>query len=86
MGTSYLSIYLNHVLCCLATFLLLFLLFLLFFFPFCLFSRAAPAAYEGSQARGLIRAVATCLCHRHSNEGSEPHLQSIQQNTAMPDP
>ena len=28
-----------------------------FFFFFCLFSRATPAAYGGSQARGLIRAV-----------------------------
>ena len=35
----------------------------LFFFSFCVFavSRAAPAAYGGSQARGLIGAVATGL-------------------------
>ena len=31
-----------------------------FFFVFCLF-RAALASYGGSQARGLIRAVAACL-------------------------
>ena len=38
---------------------------ILFFFFFCLFaiSRAAPLAYGGSQARGLIRAVATSLYH-----------------------
>ena len=40
-------------------------LFLSFFFFFCLFaiSWAAPAAYGGSQARGLIRAVAAGLHH-----------------------
>jgi len=45
-------------------------------FIFCLFafSKATPAAYGGSQARGLIRAVATHLHHSHSNTGSEPHL------------
>ena len=37
--------------------------FLFFFFFFCLFafSRAAPEAYGGSQAKGLIGAVATGL-------------------------
>ena len=40
---------------------------------FCLF-RAVPAAYGGSQARGLIGAVATSLQHRHSNTRSEPCL------------
>ena len=55
-----------------------------FFFYFCLFvvivvvvvvaiSWAAPAAYGGSQARGLIGAVATGLRQSHSNAGSEPH-------------
>ena len=45
---------------------------------FCLFfaiSWAAPAAYGGSQARGLIRAIATGLRQSHSNVGSEPCLQ-----------
>ena len=37
-------------------------------------SWAAPAAYGGSQARGLIGAVATGLRQSHSNSGSEPHL------------
>ena len=45
------------------------------------FSRAAPAAYGGSQARGLIRAVATGLRQSHSNMGSEPRLQPTPQLT-----
>ena len=43
-----------------------------FFFSFSfVFSRAAPAAYGASQARGLIKAVAAGLCQSHSNVGSE---------------
>jgi len=38
------------------------------------FLRAAPSAYGGSQARGLIGAGAAGLHHSHSNEGSEPRL------------
>ena len=49
--------------------------FLVFFFFFLSFSRAAPVAYGGSQARGLIRAVAAGLRQSHSNVGSEPHLR-----------
>ena len=56
-----------------------------FFFVFCPF-RATPAAYGGSQARGLIQAIAASLCHSHSNARSEPHLQPTPQLTAMPDP
>ena len=56
-----------------------------FFFVFCLFS-AALVAYGGSQATGLIRAVAAGLSQRHSNAGSKPHLRSIPQLMAMPDP
>uniref|UniRef100_A0A8D0N9H5 Rho GDP-dissociation inhibitor 1 n=2 Tax=Sus scrofa TaxID=9823 RepID=A0A8D0N9H5_PIG len=69
---------------------------LLFFFFFGLFafSRAAPAAYGGSQARSLIGAAATSLHHSHnqqrgipaSNVGSELRLQPTPQLTAMPDP
>ena len=40
------------------------------FFFFLLFS-AAPLAYESSQARGPIRAVAAGLHHNHSNSRSE---------------
>ena len=49
--------------------------FFFFFFGLFAFSRAAPAAYGGSQATGLIRAEAAGLCHRHSKLGSEPLLQ-----------
>ena len=60
----------------------------LHFFVFCLF-RAAPTAYGGSQARGLIGAVAARLHHSHSLHsimGSEPRLQPTPQLMAMPDP
>jgi len=36
--------------------------------------RVAPAGYGGSQARGLIRAVAASLCHSHSNARSKVYL------------
>ena len=65
------------------------LLFYVYYYHiFCLFafSRAAPVAYGGSQARGLIRAVATGLRQSHSNVGSELRLQPTLQLTAMPDP
>ena len=42
--------------------------------------------YGGSQAKGLIGAVATSLCQSHSNAGSEPHLQPTPQLTATLDP
>ena len=62
--------------------------FVYFFLFFCLFafSKAAPSAYGGSQARGLIKAVAAGLHHSHNNAGSEPHLQPTSQLTATPDP
>ena len=51
-------------------------LFLVFFGGVVYFLfRAAPTAYGGSQASGLMGAVAAGLCHSHSNAGSEPHLQ-----------
>ena len=53
---------------------------------FFVFSRAAPAAYGGSQARGLIGAVSAGLHHSHSNTRSKPHLQLTPQFPAMPDP
>ena len=53
---------------------------------FFLLVRVAPAAYGGSQARGQIGAVATGLCHRHSNARSKPCLQPTPQLTAMPNP
>ena len=36
---------------------------------------AVPTAYGGFQIRGRIRAVATGLCHSHSNARSELHLR-----------
>ena len=65
-----------------------FLGFFVFIFVFYLFafSRAALTAHGGSQARGLIRAVATSLHHSHSNARSELRLQPTPQLTAMPDP
>ena len=38
------------------------------------FFMAAPAAYGGSQARGLIGAVAVSLYHSPSNAKSETYL------------
>ena len=65
----------------------LFLVFVcLFGFGFFVFSRAAFTAYGGSQARGLIGAVAASLRQSHSNTGSEPRLQPTPQLRAMPDP
>ena len=56
-----------------------------FFLFFGLF-RAAPMAHGGSQARGLIGAIAAGLCHSHSSAGSKPYLQPTPQLMAMPDP
>ena len=50
------------------------------------FSRAAPMAHGGSQARDLIGAVAANLHQSHSNVGSESCLQPTSQLMAMPDP
>ena len=57
-------------------------------FFFCLFaiSRAAPAAYGVSQARGPIAAVAAGLHHSHGNTGSEPPLRPTPQLRATPNP
>ena len=45
------------------------LLLLLFFFVFLPFLGPLPTAHGSSQVRGLIGAVATSLCHSHSNSG-----------------
>ena len=50
------------------------------------FSRATPAAHGGSQARGLIGAVAAGLYYSQSNEGSEPRPRPTPLLTATPDP
>ena len=69
-----------HLFC---SFVFIFILFIYLFFAL---SWAAPVAYGGSQARGLIGSVATGLCQSHSNMGSEQCLWPIPQLTAMPDP
>ena len=54
-------------------------------FCFCLF-RAPRMAYGGSQAKGLIGAVAAGLCYSHSNARFEPHLKPTPQLMATLDP
>ena len=56
-----------------------------FFSVFCLFW-AASEAYGGSQARGLIGAVAAGLDHSHRHARSKPCLQPTPQLTATLDP
>ena len=56
-----------------------------FFFFFCFF-RAAPTAFGGLQARGLVGAVATGLHHGHSNASSQLRLRSTPQLMATRDP
>ena len=58
----------------------------IYLFIYLSFSRAAPAACGGSQARGLIGAVAASLCQSHSNAGSELRLRPTPQLMATPDP
>ena len=60
--------------------------FFFFFLVFFALSRAPPAAYGDSQARGLIGVVAAGLHQNHSNSGSEPRLQPTLQLTATLDP
>ena len=57
-----------------------------FLFYFFYFFRAAPSAYGGSHARGLVGATAAGLHHVHSNARSEPHLRPTPQLMATPDP
>ena len=61
-----------------------------FFFDFWLF-RPALVAYEGSQARGQIRATgASSVHHSHSHIRSKPHLQRNLHHSSrqcwIPDP
>ena len=50
------------------------------------FSRTAPEAYGGAQARSLVRAVANGLRHSHSNVESELRLWTTPQLIAAQDP
>ena len=58
----------------------------LFFFFLFAFLGALRMAYGGSQARGLIGAVAADLHQSQSNVGSKPHLRPTPQLMVMPDP
>ena len=60
--------------------------FVCFGFVFLPSLRAAPMAYGGSQARGLIGAVAAGLRQSHSNARSEPCLRTTPQLAATLDP
>ena len=51
----------------------IFFIFLIFKNFFFCFFKATPMAYEGSQAKGPIRAVAAGLHHSHSNAGALTH-------------
>ena len=55
-------------------------------FFFLLSFGASPMACGGSQARGLIGAVAASLHQSHSNMGSELHLCPTPQLMATQDP
>ena len=52
----------------------LFFFFFFFFFGLFVFSRAAPVAHGGFEARGRIGAIAAGLHQGHSNLGSKPRL------------
>ena len=62
------------------------LTFSFLFFGLFVFSKAAPSTYGGSQARGLIRAVATSLRQSHSNAGSKPGLRLTPQQYRILNP
>ena len=64
---------------------ILFFIYLLFIFLIFYLFRATHLVYRGSQARGLIGATTSSLCHSHSNTGSEPCLWHTPQLTATPD-
>ena len=72
--SKYLGSYLLILTNCWFQFISFFFCFVLFFVFFCLF-RATSVAYGGSQSRGRIGAIAACLHHSHSNEGSKPRLR-----------
>ena len=67
------------------SFLAILFYFIFLVFGLFAFSRAAPLAYGGSQARGLIGAVTAGPHHSHSNVGSERCLPPTPQVRARPD-
>ena len=65
--------------------LLFIFIYLFIYFGLFAISWAASTAYRGSQARGLIGAVAASLRQSHSNAESKPLLRPTLQLRAMPD-
>ena len=63
-----------------------FILIYVFIYLLIVFSRAAPVAYGGFQARGRIGAAAAGLGQSHSNSGSEPRLLPTPELMATLDP
>ena len=61
----------------------LFYYFILFYF---IYFTVVSVAYGSSQAWSQIGAAAASLYQRHSNAGSELHLQPSQKLVATPDP
>ena len=84
----FVCIWLSYFVSCLGRSQVINLKFIYLFIYCCLFafSRAAPLAYGGSQARGSIGAIATVLHHSHNNTGSELHLRPTPQLTTTRDP
>ena len=68
------NVYICNVCVCVCVCVCIYIyIYIKFIYLFLLF-RAAPAAYEDSQARGQTGATAAGLHHSHGNAGSEPHL------------
>ena len=61
---------------------LIFYYFFTFITLLSLLFKAIGASYGSSHMIGSCN----CLCHSHSNMGSEPHLPPVPQLTATPDP
>ena len=70
----FLGFYVNDMTCA--------IFFFFFFFAF----KAVLTAYESSQARNRIGAIAASLQHSHSNTGWKPSLWPTPQLMAMQDP
>ena len=79
--TFYTAVSILYILLC-----ILFYLFIYLFFVSSPFLGPLSRHMGGSQARGLIRAVAVGLRQSHSNTGSEPCLRPTPQLTATRDP
>ena len=86
IGSYFIGLSNNLVLTILFIWIFILFYFILIFFVFLPFLGPLPMAYGGSQARGLIKAVATSLHQSNSNAGSKPHLRPTPQLTATLEP